>query len=65
MTGYLLGYMRKMKAYRLDPQLRDTDNLSKLLNPYPSSGMEAYRVSTIVNSPKNESPKCIEPIGDY
>jgi len=48
----------------LDPQLSDTDKLSTLLNPYPSDEMEAYKVSTFANSPKNESPKCIEPIGD-
>ena len=48
----------------LDPRLSDTDKLSTLLKPYPSDEMEAYKVSTIVNSPKNDSPKCIEPVGD-
>src|SRR3972149_8083207 len=48
----------------LDPQLNDTDKLSTLLKPYPSKEMEAYKVSTFVNSPKNNSPKCIEPVGD-
>jgi len=48
----------------LDPQLADTDKLSPLLKPYPSKEMEAYKVSTFVNSPKNNSPKCIEPVGD-
>ena len=48
----------------LDPQLRDTYKLSPLLKPYPSSEMEAYRVSTMVNSPKNDKPECIEPIRD-
>ena len=48
----------------LDPQLGDTDKLSTLLKPYPSGEMEAYKVSTIVNSPKNEIPKCIEPVGE-
>ncbi len=48
----------------IDPQLSDKDKLSTLLKPYPSDEMEAYKVSTIVNSPKNESPKCIEPVGD-
>ena len=49
----------------LDPQLSDTDKLSTLLKPYPSKEMEAYKASTFVNSPKNESPNCIEPIEDY
>ena len=48
----------------LDPQLADTDKLSPLLKPYSSKEMEAYKVSTFVNSPKNNSPKCIEPVGD-
>ncbi len=48
----------------LDPMLNDTDKLQPLLKPYPSSEMETYKVSTFVNSPKNNSPKCIEPIED-
>ena len=48
----------------LDPQLADTDKLSQLLKPYSSKEMEAYKVSTFVNSPKNNGPKCIEPVGD-
>ena len=48
----------------LDPQLNDSEKLSTLLKPYPSNEMGAYKVSTIVNSPKNDTPKCIEPIGE-
>ncbi|MGE5444856.1 MAG: SOS response-associated peptidase [Ignavibacteriales bacterium] len=48
----------------LDPHLKDTDKLSELLKPFPSHLMEAYEVSTIVNSPKNETPDCIEPVGE-
>ncbi|MGH7909536.1 MAG: SOS response-associated peptidase [Thermodesulfobacteriota bacterium] len=47
----------------LDPEFKDTDKLKSLLKPYPSNIMEAYEVSSIVNSPKNDSPKCIEPVG--
>jgi putative SOS response-associated peptidase YedK len=36
----------------LDPMLNDTDTLQPLLKPYPSNEMEAYRVSTVVNSGK-------------
>ena len=32
-----------------------------LLVPYPSDEMEAYEVSTLVNSPKNDIPACIQP----
>ena len=48
----------------LDPQLSDTERLSKLLKPYPSDHMQAYKVSTLVNSPKNDKPECIEPKDD-
>lgn len=43
----------------LDPELIDLDKLVTLLIPYPSDLMKAYEVSTIVNSPKNDSPQCI------
>jgi putative SOS response-associated peptidase YedK len=32
-----------------------------VLKPYDASDMEAYPVSTRVNSPANESPACVEP----
>ena len=46
----------------LDPDLKDLNKLKALLVPYPSEEMEMYEVSTIVNSPKNESPDCIKPL---
>jgi putative SOS response-associated peptidase YedK len=46
----------------LDPELTDFDKLVPLLGPYPTDLMEAYEVSTIVNSPKNDVPECIKPI---
>jgi len=48
----------------LNQKFYDKDKLSTLLAPYPSGELEAYKVSTFVNSPKNESPKCIEPVDD-
>jgi putative SOS response-associated peptidase YedK len=45
----------------LDPELKDVDGLRSMLVPYPATEMKAYPVSTLVNSPKNDSPKCIEP----
>ena len=35
----------------------------ELLRPYPSDEMRAYRVSTAVNSVKNDGPECLEPAG--
>ena len=36
--------------------------LQQLLAPYPAEKMEMYRVSSEVNSPKNDTPACILPI---
>jgi putative SOS response-associated peptidase YedK len=46
----------------LDPELKDPEKLTPLLKPYPSEEMELYVVSTVVNSPKNDVPDCIEPV---
>ena len=45
----------------LDSEITDTDLLTSLLVPYPSEEMEAYEVSTLVNSSRNNSPACIDP----
>ena len=36
--------------------------LTELLQPYPAHEMIAYPVSTVVNSPANNLPACIEPV---
>lgn len=46
----------------LDPGLQKAELLRPLLRPYPSEGMLAYPISTWVNKPKNDSPRCIEPL---
>ncbi len=48
-------------SFWLDPRCGDIEKLAKLLRPYPSGQMVAYRVSTLVNNPKNDVAKCIEP----
>ena len=45
----------------LNPELDDPKVLTSLLIPFPAGSMEAYPVSTLVNSVKNDSPECIEP----
>lgn len=40
----------------------DPNLLMSFLKPYPSEAMEAYPVSTMVNSPQNDSPDCVLPI---
>ena len=44
----------------LDPAEKEPHELEQLLNPYPSAEMEAYPVSAFVNSPLNNSPKCVQ-----
>ncbi len=38
-------------------------DVAELLRPYPSDAMRTYRVSTVVNSPKNDTPECVEAVG--
>ncbi len=40
----------------------DPGRLSSLLQPYPADEMEAYKISSFVNSPRNDSPEVIEPV---
>ncbi|WHY22626.1 SOS response-associated peptidase [Bacillus halotolerans] len=44
----------------LNPKNTDPDYLQSLLQPYDADDMEAYQVSSLVNSPKNNSPELIE-----
>jgi putative SOS response-associated peptidase YedK len=46
----------------LEPGLRPEDSLH-LLRPFPPEKMAAYPVSTFVNSPRNDGPDCIAPLG--
>lgn len=38
----------------------DTTDLLGLTHPFPSDEMEAYPVSPLVNSPRNNSPECLQ-----
>ena len=46
----------------LDPELTEPRLLTVLLLPLASELMEAYEVSTMVNSPANDRPECISPL---
>ena len=48
----------------LDPAIEKPEPLAPLLRPYPSDQMTAYPVSTLVNSPANDDPRCVEPVRD-
>ena len=48
---------------RLDPEVREQEELQKLLKPCPSSWLTAIEVSPLVNSAKNNAPAVLEPAG--
>jgi putative SOS response-associated peptidase YedK len=41
----------------------DPDELQAMLDPYPAKQTDAYEITTAVDSPENDSPEVIEPIG--
>ncbi len=45
----------------LDPAPRSAESVLPLLQPYEAGLMEAYPVSTLVNSPENDRPALVEP----
>ncbi len=55
---------RRAEEIWLDPSVTDPSRLGELLLPYPSEELRAYRVSPRVNSPRNDDPRCIEPVGN-
>jgi putative SOS response-associated peptidase YedK len=50
------------EKYWLDPSITDTTKLQPLLKPLDHALMEAYEVSSLVNSPKNNSIELIQKI---
>jgi putative SOS response-associated peptidase YedK len=56
---------RKSYPQWLEPDEQPPARLTSLLKPYPAAEMTAYPVSTLVNSPRNNSPACIAPAGQF
>ena len=54
---------RDLESSWLDPHIQDHVALSDVLAPYPSAAMEAYEVSSLVNSPSNNGPEVLVPVG--
>jgi len=46
----------------LDRSVVRGDRLQPLLKPLPSELMESRAVGKIVNSPKNDTPECLQPL---
>jgi len=53
---------RTAESLWLDRTVADPQALLPLLTPYAAELMEAYAVSPLVNSPRNDTPACIEPL---
>ena len=53
---------RDLESFWLDPHIQDHVALSDVLAPYPSAAMEAYEVSSLVNSPSNNGPEVLVPV---
>ena len=53
---------KKDREMWLDNSRYNETDLLAMLKPYESSLMDAYEVSSFVNSPKNNSEQCIEPV---
>ena len=47
----------------LDPAVEEPARLARLLAPYPEGEMAVYPVSSRINRPGNEDPRCVEPLG--
>jgi putative SOS response-associated peptidase YedK len=54
---------REAEATWLAPEIDDPELLNSLLIPYPAEEMAVYRVSSLVNSPRNDVADCIAPVG--
>ena len=56
-------YDREMGAQWLGQSFGDQPMiLAAVLRPWPSELMEAHKVSTLVNSPENDTAACIQPV---
>jgi putative SOS response-associated peptidase YedK len=54
---------KPQEATWLNPAIQRAADVLPLLVPYSAADMEAYPVSRLVNSPENNSPDCIRPVG--
>ena len=49
------------EAAWLNLEVEGPGELLPLLKPFPAASMQAYRVSSLVNSAKNDTPECVAP----
>ena len=53
---------RDVEPLWLDHEMQDAAVLGGLLTPYPTAAMDAYEVSTLVNSAVNDGPEVLRPL---
>ena len=59
-------YARDMGKQWLEHSFGDRSmTLSAMMQPLPSELLEADDVSTLVNSPENDTPECIQPVSPH
>ena len=54
---------RELEPLWLDHDIQDYAALAGILTPYITDEMEAYEVSSLVNSPANDGPEMVVPVG--
>ena len=54
---------RDLEDLWLDNSVDDPDALTSVLTPYDDDAMEAYEVSPLVNSARNDGPEVVERVG--
>ena len=52
---------KDMEDFWLDQSINDPDALGSVLFPYADDAIEAYEVSSLVNSAANDGPEVMEP----
>ena len=48
----------------LDLSVEDASTLTSIMAPYPAGALEAYEVSSLVNSFANDGPQVAAPVGE-
>ena len=54
---------RELESLWLDHDIQDPAALAGILSPYITDEMAAYEVSSLVNSPANDGPEVVVPVG--
>ena len=54
---------RELESLWLDHDIQDYAALAGILTPYITDEMEAYEVSSLINSPANDGPEVVVPLG--